>query len=261
MGKEDLVSGVRKALRLWQSQSGAPATQETLRDVLHIGTHPSTIEADLVKEKITKDIKSGTERFSLRKPSWIRRDGLLTMVSELSSSAFWNKLLLTTPKDIRNEIVGDTSQTFISELIAVQNAQFITKSIYSALLAAAEGRKITKNYRQSSLLGFVGDVGHRYSKPSRDPDEFIARVRELIPNPDKPKVSEDPTLFDYLKSHQSFGPFGSICPAIPLTKLMLNQWGRQLATDEEYVQRFRKTIIRPRNPIIHVWERRKIHAT
>jgi len=95
-------------------------------------------------------------------------------------------------------------------------------------------------------MPFAGAIADRYPEPARTADVFFERVKELIPNPDEKRVSDAPTLFELLNSHHAFD--GMIphaqggCPGIPLTGIILEQWGRQLATDPVYQKRFLTTL-------------------
>lgn len=232
MARTEFAERVREGLRHLQSKE-PDLVASALDDQLHNGSNLSPTEF----EKIEHTVGEITRGYETNMPGWVNRDGLLLAACKLSSAEFYSNVLESTTPSIRDHITMGYDVADAAFSISVNNAKFMTQTIYTALLAALQGDAVTY------VKDFTVPITKRFPTQVATPDEFIGRIRELVPNPEEVKLSNSPTLLDYLKTDHAFrGYSGRVCPAIPFTGIVLNQWGRQLASDNAYNARLRQLI-------------------
>lgn len=237
--------------RFIHSLHGDPAkVTSTVRQILSHQIAPPPREASFqVFNKMTFTIDY--DGIGKAVPPWMNRLGVLSLASELSSQSVWKSLLEKTSPDIQQDIAQehDDGVYDLERILALKNANFVTAGITLGLLGAAVGTAIDRCFLlqdQSPLnTTFASEIGRKYPTPAADIDEYMQRVLELVPNPDTTKPDSEGTLLHYLINNDAFKAPRSDnkCPAIYLTRLFFEQWGRQLHTDEEYRERFETTIL------------------
>lgn len=203
-------------------------------------------------------------------PSWFNLLGFYTTISEASAMRVWTSLLESSPQNIQREVLGYERTNDISHaatIIETNNAPFITTALAHSLTGLVIGGKVDECNRSRDLKyidedrldrkiprdtigkAVAHELGQRFPDPPRDPEELLARMQEVIPAPGSGRQSKE-TLFGLLKMYNTFDmekPDRGIisrCPAIHLTGMILNEWGKYLATDQTYQQRFIKSVTR-----------------
>ncbi len=264
-GKQVLIALARDPARSSPVMSDYPTKEGIIgfvREVQKDGTNIQSTVANVLADEIAtspttrRRIKLGVARnirllpTALAMPSWMQRSGLIQMTSELTSPSVWENLIpgssLAKKIDEGTERKDDTRTEDIARQISESNAGFATSALTLGLLAAAIGPSVKYTFRNRYIAPIKGDfvvsIGNRYPGRAKTPDEFIERVRELIPNPDTEDPRAEGTLIHALIAHEVFGSSKRRCPAIPFVRSMLEQWGRQLDTDEAYRERLKQTL-------------------
>lgn len=204
------------------------------------------IDAAVIFDKMEQNLNN--QEIEKAIPPWMSREGVFSIASELSSESFWELLLQEADLDTSRNVGRETSLAYPGRKIATNNALFVTSAIVLGLLGAAVGTAVDHCSHPSNVsklkTAYASEIGERYPEPPADTDEYMQRVLELVPNPDAVKPNGKESLFHYLVKHDAFeGPrTKKDCPAVFFTRLLLDQWGRQLHTDEVYRERFKKTI-------------------
>lgn len=250
---------------------------ETAKFIDSLYTNPAQVSSTLgqvLREELPRPSRRDTfvvfemmgwtvdhHRIRTAAPSWMSPIGVFSLASELSSESLWESLLSKADPGIAQGVAQELYFDPPGRTLARNNAKFITSAITLGLLGAAIGTTVNEcsQPNDSSPLNtaFASEIGQRYQTPATDIDEYVQRVLELIPNPDVTKADGEGTLLQYLIKNNAFErprkPFerprfeepknDNRCPAIYLTRLLLEQWGRQLHTDDVYRERFRTTVL------------------
>jgi hypothetical protein len=244
--KENFFTGVEKLVRVFQSGEQAPVTRDILEARMHDEVKVGPGEAVFARGTIERNFELRPYRFT---PVWLNFNGLTDMVTEFSSRGFWENLLTATPDERIPEVLKDVHPDRIVGHLARENAKFMSTSLTAGMVAAAEGRRFRRRRPKSPKVTAALDVAGRFRKPAQTPDEFIDRLRIIIPDPNLPESPQGPTIYNYLIARNSFGVFtertGQVCPARPLTRMILSRFGSLLASDEDYIESFKNAITLP----------------
>lgn len=236
------VSGVLKILRKDPS-----IVTIALEDALHKGPMP-------IDDDDAKEIKKGMRRnisprqVSKRVPQWMHPDGIPSAAGELTAPGLWYPVLQAIrPEDARQQVkADDEGDALLASIFAINNSRFMTSAVTLGLYSAAIGEgteSIVPRFRRRRLnTSFVGELGKRFGTPAEDGDEFLERVQSLVPNPDTDDPQGKDTLFKTFVEKKIFSAKDNYCPATHLSKTIMHQWGRQLATDPVYQERFRRLV-------------------
>lgn len=171
-------------------------------------------------------------------PEWMSRRGLYRMVAEISSSKVWGAarkkagISLTRIQDIETRYA-----------ISTNNAAFFTSGVALGMLAAANAPEVETRKKPVLNTSFLGAIKDIFPKPAGSPEEYMDRVKTLVPNPHS-RHDKDKTLLTNMIDHGAFRKPGLKCPAISLTRTILDQWGEMLDIDDKYRDRFRSTVFK-----------------
>jgi hypothetical protein len=233
---------------------------DNLRAVLQGGPpRRSLTEALFVKRKVGANIDPVQARRCA--PGWMNVDGVYKMSSELSAAPFWQSVF----QDADEVIQATPNAGYIranyrqaAQAISVSNADTMTSAVVAGILAAAIGPGAEQVLQPEGRLirtGFVGEIGASVGRPARDVDEFMDRMRRLVPDPDAPAAAgeADSTLYSALQRNLAFTTpqarkvpvTGRYCAAGDFTAVMFDEWGRMFAKPA-YESRFRRAVTRTR---------------
>ena len=228
---------------------------DNLRAVLQGGPpRRSLAEAILVKRKVAANIDPGEARRCA--PGWMDVNGIYRISSELTAAQFWQSVFQDADKVIQaTENAGYIRKNYrkAAQAISVSNADTMTSAVVGGLLAAAIGSGAEQILQREGRLirtGFVEEIGASVGCPAKDVDEFMGRMKRLVPDPDVAAVGGgDPTLYSSLRRNLVFTTpqsrkvpvVGRYCAAGDFTATMFDEWGRML-TRPAYESRFRRTV-------------------
>lgn len=182
-------------------------------------------------------------------PNWMNHRGLYNVANEISSTGLWEYLLETVPEDTLAKVGKELIYKPYAETFAVNNARFMTTAIVLGLAASACGTRIAEcinPVKGATPINtkFALHIGERFPDAPGDIDEFMSRVKTLIPNPDETQADAAGTLIHELVQNDTFvgTKSGKHCPAVKLTGMLFEQWGRHLHTDKVYQEHFKKEV-------------------
>jgi hypothetical protein len=236
---------------------------DNLRVVLQDGRpRRSLAEVLLVKQKVGVNINY--EEARRRSPGWMNVNGVYSMTSELTASRFWLLVFQEADEAIQatpNAGYIRANYRRAAEAISVSNADTMTSAVVAGLLAVAIGPKAEQILQPEGRLirtGFVGEIGASAGSPARNIDDFMTRVKQLVPDPTAPTTGDtNATLYEALQRSLTFSTpqarkvptKGRHCAAVDFTATIFDEWGKLLTTPA-YEARFRKTVTKSR------WTRR-----
>ncbi|HUQ85314.1 MAG TPA: hypothetical protein VM077_03225 [Candidatus Limnocylindrales bacterium] len=232
------VDAANKVIELSHSQPGL--ITQVFDSAFHNGSRSrNPLESAITSVGMAYNL--GTLEIRSATPRWMSRKGLIRQAKDMSSSKVWKSLV-----ELENE--GKKHRAITPFIIAVNNSRLLTTAIVLGEFAAAIGPDVTRIVRTNNLGHFTElaeSVGSQYPGPANDIDDFMDRLKSLVPNPHRADSKGEGTLFNYFLTYKAFKGRGDYsCPAVKLTHQMLEQWGRQLDTDPVYLERFRKEISR-----------------
>lgn len=182
-------------------------------------------------------------------PPWMNIDTLLYMVAELSSAKLWEEFIdkdfptLTDPAHPFNQTFPfNNTPGDVAYHVSRSNAPLMTANISLGLFAAAIPQVDTLRKKPlvapTGQLTWTQQIAARFPTPPKDADEFMERVKILVPNPDTTDVAGGGTLLHTMREHNVFGR----CPAQMLIERMMGVLGKKLHTDPIYESRFKRTL-------------------
>jgi hypothetical protein len=232
---------------------------DNLRAVLQDGRpRRSLAEVLLVKQKVGANINYEEARRC--SPEWMDVNGVYKMTAELTASRFWQLVFQEADEAIQaTPDAGYIRASYrrAARAISVSNADTMTSAVVAGLLAVAIGPNAEQIQQPENRLirtGFVAEIGASIGSPARDVDEFMIRVKQLVPDPTATTTGvADSTLYDALQRSLTFSTpqsrrvpvKGRYCAAVDFTATIFDEWGRILATPD-YEARFRKTVTKSR---------------
>jgi hypothetical protein len=232
---------------------------DNLRVVLQNGRpRRSLAEVLLVKQKVGVNINYQEAR--RRSPGWMNVNGVYSMSSELTASRFWRLVFQEADEAIQaTPNAGYIRDNYrrAAKAISVSNADTMTSAVVAGLLAVAIGPNAEQILQPEGRLirtGFVGELGASAGRPAKNIDDFMARAKQLVPDPTAPTTGDmSSTLVKALHRSLTFSTpqarkvptKGRHCAAVDFTDTIFDEWGKLLTTPA-YEARFRKTVTKSR---------------
>jgi hypothetical protein len=224
---------------------------ENLATALRWGPHrPDFVERVFVIRKLSMNIDSGQADRLL--PHWMSRRGIFRISCEVSSARLWLAIFSEASEAIQaHPGTGSISDDYAkaAKAVAINNAENMTSAIILGLLAAAIGPDITQCVQPVAKrrinTAFAEVVGRGFEGPVSSVDELMSRMGRLLPSPGAAGSQRSGSLLTLFLRHGVFDNVANPalrCPGIGIARLLLDQWGRQLAEDELYRDRFIATV-------------------
>lgn len=224
------------------------------------GTELKGLAAE-TRSLVFEHIAAGVRRESAGRyiPTWLNQKGLCNVITEIPSMAVWKPLLEQAPVEIQEAVLRDREVHTVDAAASrfeELNTKFITRAITHVFLGAVVGSNISEVLSRTTpftrngkvILGITIaydvalEIGKRFGTTASSPQELLDRVQRLIPDPDAESTQSDIKLMSlFVKYHTFDNPDPSKpvrCPAVRLSRTFLDVWGRHLANDEAYQQRF-----------------------
>lgn len=244
-----LVRGIRDADVVDAVRVGVSGGPLDVKDAKYFGVITRNIDWDSAQEHL---------------PKWFNIAGFVRLVTEVSMVGDLQKPLESVSHEEQRSVLNFLDKPSLDQGIAKlkeANSRVAGTAILNALLGAvmgddihkvidrkeiAEGLKHRIFHKKSLAYDVALEIGSRFGGVVGNPEELFVRMQSLIPDPDNPLPRTDPTLQELFLKKNTFDTHYSRgilrCPAIHVTSMMLQEWGRQLGTNTRYKERFIKTI-------------------